>query len=75
MIPRILILLGLCALVIVIALALTDPAHGAGRPKPACVGVVVRVIEPGVQIVRQDNGKLCQRSAPKHSSAPKRVTR
>jgi hypothetical protein len=54
----------------IMACSLMDvaPAHGAARPR-ACVGRVVRTIEPGVQIVRQDNGKLCQRSAPKRTEA------
>jgi hypothetical protein len=45
----------------IMACSLLDvtPAHGAGRPR--CVGTVVRVIDPGVDVVRQANGKLCTR--------------
>jgi hypothetical protein len=46
----------------IMACSLLDvaPAHGAGRPR-ACVGRVVRVIDPGVDVVRQASGKLCTR--------------
>jgi hypothetical protein len=51
----------LIVLLIIGSLALVaTPAHGAGRPR-ACVGVVVRVINPGVDVARQANGKLCTR--------------
>lgn len=45
----------------IMACSLMDvtPAHGAGRPR--CDGVRVRVIDPGIDVVRQANGKLCTR--------------
>lgn len=47
------------ALIISSLWLVATPAHGAARPR--CVGVVVRVINPGVDVVRQANGKLCTR--------------
>lgn len=57
------------ALVIGSLWLVATPAHGAGRPR--CVGVVVRVIDPGVDVVRQANGQLCTRP----STVPVQKTR
>lgn len=46
-------------LIISSLLLVATPAHGAGRPR--CVGVVVRTINPGIDVVRQASGKLCTR--------------
>lgn len=48
------------ALIISSLLLVATPAHGAGRPR-ACVGTVVRVINPGVDVVRRKDGSKCTR--------------
>jgi hypothetical protein len=47
------------ALIITSLLLVATPAHGAARPR--CVGVVVRVIDPGVDVVRRSDGTRCTR--------------
>lgn len=49
-----------------VAIALTMAPQAHQQPQDArkpCIGVIVRVINPGVEIVRQKSGKLCQRPA------------
>lgn len=47
------------ALIISSLLLVATPAHSAARPP--CVGVVVRVINPGVDVVRRRDGSKCTR--------------
>jgi hypothetical protein len=47
-------------LIITSLLLVATPAHGAGRPR-ACVGTVVRVIDPGIDVVRRIDGTRCTR--------------
>jgi len=47
------------ALIISSLLLVATPAHSAGRPP--CVGTVIRVINPGVDVVRRKDGSKCTR--------------